>query len=108
LAPSWPANIDRPVAIGIGSGSVWVLQVNGVVLRVDLATSRVLARIGTASGATSIAVGEDSVWVVNRLKETLTRVDPATNQAAAPIDLGGKPSSVAVGEGAVWVRLDGS
>jgi serine/threonine-protein kinase len=100
--------IGIPVDVGVGSDSVWILQANGVVLRVDLATSKVDSRIGTASGATAIAVGEDAVWVVNRLKGTLTRIDPATNTAGPPVDLGGKPSSVATGEGAVWVRLDGS
>jgi YVTN family beta-propeller protein len=100
--------IGIPAAIGLGSDSVWALQADGVVLRVDLSTSDVVARIGTAGGATAIAVGEDAVWVVNRSKGTITRIDPATNRAATPIRLGGKPSSVAVGEGAVWVCLDGS
>jgi hypothetical protein len=73
--------IGIPVAVGIGSDSVWVLQANGVVLRVDLATSKVRARIGTASGATAIAVSRDAVWVINGLRGTLTRIDRSTNRA---------------------------
>jgi YVTN family beta-propeller protein len=100
--------IRTPVALGMGSDAIWALQADGVVLRVDLASRQVVARIATSAGAAAIAVAEDAVWVVNRLQGTITRIDPATNRADPPVDLGGKPSSVAAGEGMVWVRIDGS
>jgi YVTN family beta-propeller protein len=100
--------IRTPVALGVGSDAIWALQADGVVLRVDLATRQIIARIGTSDGAVAMAVAEDAVWVVNRQKGTLTRIDIATNRADPPVSLGGKPSSLAAGEGAVWVRLDGS
>jgi hypothetical protein len=80
------------------------LQANGVVVRVDLVTHEVVAKIATSGGGAAIAVAEDAVWVVDR--QTITRIDPATNKAGPPVGLGGKPSSVAAGEGNVWVRLD--
>jgi YVTN family beta-propeller protein len=99
--------IGTPSGLSAGSDSVWVLQADGIVLRVDPATSEVVARIGTATGATAIFAGDEAVWVVHRQRGILTRIDPATNQADTPIHLDGKPSSVAVGDGLVWVRLDG-
>jgi streptogramin lyase len=98
--------IGTPVGIGVGPDSIWALQANGVVVRVDLVTHEVVAKIATSGGGAAIAVAEDAVWVVDRQKGTITRIDPATNKAGPPVGLGGKPSSVAAGEGNVWVRLD--
>ncbi len=105
---SSPIAIGTPVAIAAGSDSIWALQADGVVVRVDLNTRQVAARIATTAGASAIAVAPDAVWVVNKSKGTITRIDPATNKAGAPVELGGRPSSVAAGDGMVWVRMDGS
>jgi hypothetical protein len=50
-------------------------------------------------GLVAIAAGEGSVWVINRVKGTITCIDEETNTAAEPVDLHGKPSAVVVGEG---------
>jgi YVTN family beta-propeller protein len=100
--------LTSPIALAVEASAVWVLEASGAVSRVDPDSLKVVARIGTSSGASSIAVGEGGVWVVNRSKGSITRIDPATNQNGAPVALGGSPSSVAVGDGVVWVRLDGS
>jgi streptogramin lyase len=100
--------IGSPVALAVDDSAVWILDVSGAVSRFDPSSRRTVARIGSANGASGIAVGEGGVWVFHRLKGSMIRIDPEAGTAGDPIAVGGSPSSVAVGEGLVWVRLDGA
>jgi len=47
---------------------------------------------------------EDSVWVSNKPKNSVTRIDPKTNKVAGVINVGSKPcSGLAAGFGSLWV-----
>jgi branched-chain amino acid transport system substrate-binding protein len=51
----------------------------------------------------TIAVGEDAVWVLNADDRTISKVDPDTRQIVKTFGTGGTTTDLAVGEGAVWV-----
>jgi streptogramin lyase len=53
-------------------------------------------------------VGEDGVWVANKLDRTITRIDPDKGEAVATIPLGNDPQRLAAGEGRVWVTVRAS
>src|SRR5258706_382688 len=47
---------------------------------------------------------EDSVWVSNKPKNSVTRIDPKTNKVVGVINVGSKPcSGLAAGFGSLWV-----
>jgi DNA-binding SARP family transcriptional activator/streptogramin lyase len=79
-----------------------VLAGNSVVM-VDPATGAVVREVPLGSRPTSIAVGENAVWVANGDDETLVRLDPESGNIARTIGLGVAPSEVAVGASGVWV-----
>jgi hypothetical protein len=72
--------------LAVGPDAVWVLNRNrlpgqDMLVRVDPATDRVVARIPVGRNAIRVAVGEDSVWVLRSSPERadLVEVDPARN-----------------------------
>jgi streptogramin lyase len=91
--------------VAVGEGSVWVLDADGSVRRVDPVTSTVTTIEGVAEDPSAIAAGEEGVWVASGVN-VLSRVDPASNQTGAPIHLVGYVDDVAVGDGAVWANAD--
>jgi hypothetical protein len=93
-----------PVDAAYGDGSLWVSDTGGVVIRIDPARRRVLARIPTRGNALSIAFGGGRVWVrtLNRGSGTsLVEIDPKANRVAARVPAGGD-GGIAAGAGAVW------
>jgi YVTN family beta-propeller protein len=104
--------------LAAGGGALWVAnRGDDTLVRVDLATGRVAARIPlprpTEQRPHQVAVGDGAVWVTSAsprrgTANLLWRVDPASNQVIGTLDLGptsagGIPNSVAAGNGAVWV-----
>jgi streptogramin lyase len=113
------------IASDESSGAVWVAGLylpedyNGYdgskhsqdnkLTRVDPATNRVVAEIPIRAdspdgGASSVAVGEGSVWVQSA-DGRLFEVDPATNEVTATVPLGDYSSHLAVYGGAVWATF---
>lgn len=98
-----------PFSLAAGEGSVWSIDANGTVVRVDSQSLRVLARIPTTAGADGLATGFGSVWVsccgpdTPTGKGELLGIDPTTNRVAATITLAGRPGPVVTGLGSVWV-----
>ena len=64
----------------------------------DRKTERGGRRRASASG---LAVGFDTVWVIDELQGTLTRVDPGTLDADDPVQIGGSLDGIEAGAGAV-------
>lgn len=129
---AWPGvpGLDRHIrdAVPIGSAAttevvaapdaVWVLlnrngTVDDVLVRVDPATDRVVARVPVGPDARAVAVGEGSVWVLRSVvdRTDLVRVDPATNQVVGTRRLwtgdaqptGALAEHLAVAGGSIWV-----
>jgi hypothetical protein len=76
--------------VALGRGAVWLADpMAEVVLRVDPASLRVVARIPTGP-VTALTVGEDAVWAVG--PQGILRIDPARNRVTAMLpanELGG-------------------
>jgi YVTN family beta-propeller protein len=102
---------NRPSYAGrlaIGFRSLWLAAGNRTIVRIDLRTRRVIARIARVENVASlggIVVGAGSVWVAGPFQGSpLTRIDPVTNRVVARIAFAkDRSSDVAFGGKAVWV-----
>lgn len=79
-------------------------------VRVDAETDQVVAEIpiedtAIEGGASSVAVGEDAVWVTS-VNGKLFRVDPATNEVVAQALLGDYSFDVEASEDGVWATSE--
>jgi DNA-binding SARP family transcriptional activator/ABC-type branched-subunit amino acid transport system substrate-binding protein len=93
----------------VGDGSVWAVDPDLRLARIDLASGRRVATVGGLS-AVAVAVGREGVWVDDGTR-TVARVDPRSNSISARIHLAASAlSGIAVGAGAVWVTdsIDGT
>lgn len=92
-------------------GSLWVPSCGDhVLVRVDLKTRRVVARIpvGPADSEGGIATGAGSVWMVTSPTGRLARIDPATNSVAARIRVPSRSYAVAFASDSVWITSTGN
>lgn len=85
ISGSIPAPISANNVI-YAEGSLWVLQVDGPLVRLDPTDGRELASIQMASYATLMRFGFGTLWVNDFSKVDLVkRIDPATNAVVASI-----------------------
>jgi hypothetical protein len=97
-------------SMAYGFGSLWIATREGRLLRVDLATAKVVADVrvqGPADWSPQIATGLGSVWVASGDEHAVIRVDPETNEVAATIGGISKIYSlltVGVGFDSVWAH----
>jgi hypothetical protein len=111
LDPDFSANAQETVN---AFGSLWIPvygSPHGFLIRIDLASRRVVARIRVGESPGSVAVTGGDVWVANTsgdgsrtyaAENTLSRIDPSTNGVvqSVKVEIGGP---IAGGFGAVWV-----
>ena len=94
------------------AGSVWTTDsLDKRVVRVDVASNRVVARIKTkGSSPLGITFGAGSIWVANRNSASVVRISPKTNKPrkGKTIRVGSGPYALAFGAGSVWVTNEGS
>ncbi len=84
--------------LAVGFGSVWVgTGDNNMVIRIDAASSEILAMIELEGWVEDVAVGAGSVWVALPEDARVVRIDPATNEVTARIRVTGFPNAIAVG-----------
>jgi DNA-binding beta-propeller fold protein YncE len=102
-----------PTGMAFGSGSLWIADFAGSVVRVDPRSHRIIARIPVDGRPDSVAVDERGVWCRMQLDRGLmtrvVRIDPSTNRADRPFPAGGGATgavSIAVGAGALWLIHD--
>lgn len=96
-------DVQSPVGVAVGAGSIWVTSGGNALVRIDPASHQVSQTITVGSGPRGVAVHGDDVWVANSLDGTVSRVSAQTNQETAHYDVGNTPIAVAIGEGKVWV-----
>jgi streptogramin lyase len=95
--------------IRVGQGGVWLMTLDGKLLRLDRRTGRIMAQVPGAFRAADLAVGAEGVWVYDQHQGAVLRTDPDTNRVARTIPVISQPlvelSShvLALGAGAVWV-----
>ncbi len=87
-------------------GSIWIVSPDGVVLRVDPESGRVVESVAVGNVPSAIAAGAGSLWVANSEDGTVTRIDPAT-LVTTTIPVGNGPAAVAVNAAGVWVANAG-
>jgi YVTN family beta-propeller protein len=93
--------------LALGFGSLWVplCTTPPSLVRVDMDKKIISATLpfGPAASEGSIAVGEDSVWLVTDLNGTLARIDPATNRLKQLIKVQPGSQNMRVYKGKVWI-----
>jgi hypothetical protein len=113
VAGTGRSRADCVLDVAVGAGAVWGAVPGVGLLRVDAATSRVVARVPVGPMWAPVAATAAGVWVVCCGGERgwadgmLVRVDPAANRVAARIRLGGRPTGVAAGPSGIWVAGHG-
>ena len=101
----------EPVALGVGRRAVFALEpARGQVTRINSATGKAQLLAEGYGDASSIAVGNDAVWLGG--PNGVTKLDPSSGVelGRAPIQqaVGSRTTSIAVGPGAVWFVGDSS
>jgi DNA-binding beta-propeller fold protein YncE len=71
------------------------------VVRLLLATTRLVDRVSLPGGGGSIAAGAGGVWVSGSFG--VARIDPTTGQVTTPVDVGAAGAAIATTGDAVWV-----
>jgi DNA-binding SARP family transcriptional activator/streptogramin lyase len=91
--------------IAAGDGAVWVPQpTRDLVVRLNIHTGRVDARIPVSGNPSRVAVGEGGVWVITTGSHSAVwRIDPKSNETVSVIPVPLKARRIATGEGYVWV-----
>lgn len=101
-----------PAAIAADEGSVWVANTDDrTVLRIDIATHRVLRTTGLSAAPVGLTVSGGSVWIGNGFSGTMSRILVAYDQLSAPFFPGRQVPgllAMASGAGALWVGLGDS
>jgi streptogramin lyase len=103
------ADPQGELSLAGGAGSIWVLSdAKGVLTRIDVATSEIVAEIEVLPGSYCAVFGFGVVWVTNsaiadiRPVGSVQRIDPIVNQVTATIPTGPDPRFLAAGDGGVW------
>jgi SARP family transcriptional regulator, regulator of embCAB operon len=97
---AYAASAPRPTLAAFGS--IWVVDPDGYVKRLDPRTARRTGAADVGNDPSAIAAGAGSLWVTNSSDGTITRIDPAT-LLTTTIPVGHDPSSVAVNSAGAWV-----
>ncbi|PRY20094.1 putative pyrroloquinoline-quinone binding quinoprotein [Aliiruegeria haliotis] len=106
------SRLDLPAqgfGVSYANGNVWVTSQSGNELyRVDPAANAILSTIPLRDRPGPVAVGGDSVWVLNLGDGTVQRVDATTGVVTATIEtpLPRADSHIAFGGGYLWITPD--
>ncbi len=93
----------EPGQLAVGFGSVWVVGLEGSLVRIKPGSNTVTARVKVSSAGGFLAVGQGGVWVPDYDGNKVHRIDPETNKVVAEIPVGAAPAGVRATPGAVWV-----
>ena len=99
----------RPAYFAVAkAGAVWVTCVgdtisNGLALRFDPRTNRVVARVRVGVNPGDGAIDTHGrIWIPNKADGTVSRIDPATNRVVETVKVGGAPFVTNEAFGDVW------
>jgi ABC-type transport system substrate-binding protein/class 3 adenylate cyclase len=87
-------------------GSIWAVNPDGYVIRIDPRSGRRLATVDVGNDPSAIAAGAESVWVTNSADGTVTRIDPSS-LVTNTIPVGHDPTAIAVNSAGAWVANAG-
>jgi DNA-binding beta-propeller fold protein YncE len=101
---------ERPVAVTVGYGGVWVANAgDGTVSRIDTGRRRLGADpIRVGGEPTDLVAAEEGVWVADGVRGRVLRIDPATSRVDLRLGVGHDPEAISAGGGSVWVARAGA
>ena len=106
---------DREGAFAYAAGSLWLSSnrpdtTRSVILRIDPATGRTVARITVRATSDVVVAGFGSVWAASSATDSVFRLDPGHNAIIARIGVGPSPKFMAADRSALWIqnRRDGT
>ena len=103
--------------IALGRDTLWVGSSEGALFGFDALTGDLVSRIEIDATIDEMAVGQGSVWTMDRLGGEVVRVDPAEEMVDDRFLVPGDLTEIAAGDGGVWVldrsagtitRIDGA
>ena len=102
-----PGN-DFCMSMDEGFGSLWAVDcVDNTLVRIDVGTGVLDQTIDlpfTIRGESSVAVGEDGVWMLSEgTQPELVRIDPTTNAVADTLSAPSGATAVRAGDGSLWI-----
>ncbi len=100
---SYAATTEVPTLAAFDS--IWVVDPDGYVSRIDPA-SKPVVRVIVGDDPAAIAAGDGSVWVANSSDGTVTQIDPTTLDTET-FPVGHGPAAIAVNAAGVWVANAG-
>ena len=68
------------------------LEALAVAVRIDPKKAKVVGTTQVGAGPTTIAYGDETIWVGSGDSETISRVDPVSGNVTATVPLPGRPS----------------
>ena len=93
-------------SLAIGEGSVWSLNDDSKLLRIDPRKNEIVERIPVKAGGDA-AVADGSIWLTHPDSRTVSRMDAKTYKLGATIKVGLIPLGIAVTPTSVWVANAG-
>ena len=95
-----------PTALAGGLGAMWVVDMGGLLYRLDPLSAAVLRQttinLANAERPAAVAVNGDAVWVTDASGNKAWKVD-ATGAVSASVGVGRVPVAVAPAGGSIWV-----
>ena len=83
---------------------VWLLRQDGSLTRIDVGTGS-QQTVALDAPATGLAVGPESLWLLDGVARTVRSVDPRTGHTIATVKVGGIPGSAVFADGALWLTV---
>ena len=96
------AAVAAGVILTSGSGGARLAAPNSLGV-IDPGSDRLVRVIAVGGTPTSVAFGDQAVWVLNSDEETISRIDDSTRTVVRTYPSGPAPTALAIGAGSVWV-----
>ena len=108
LAKIAVAPAGSPCAAASAGGFVWVSEYSApVLLKIDRATNKVVAKAKIGAGSCGLGVGAGSLWVEDTTSNTISRVSIKTAKRTAAIKVDATPYDSTFAFGADWFTSNG-
>jgi streptogramin lyase len=99
-----PVGVRAPSWFAAGTRDLWIQAGDHVLVRVDLSTRRVRARVSFGRTLAQGAVGPDGLlWVPDKEQSLVYRLDPATGRVVDSFDAGAGAFFAIRANGSMWV-----
>jgi DNA-binding SARP family transcriptional activator/ABC-type branched-subunit amino acid transport system substrate-binding protein len=100
------------VGVTIGTGLFWASQpanaTSAGVAALDSTTGATAGTVSIGTSPSALAVGEDSVWVIDADDRTVSTVDPSTREVTRTFNTASTPTDIAIGQSGVWIGNAGT